>query len=147
MAPVEKRARMASIGSTSSMGTGGRAPCRRCMRPRSVASSADWSLTAVVYSLNTSYRLERVACCSLNTVLGLNRWISPSRRHWYSPPTSRSRWASSEGRSRWDIRWRDATSSASTSRPTPPMRETVPVKYSSMTSGARPTASKTWAPV
>jgi hypothetical protein len=29
----------------------------------------------------------------LNTVSGLNRWYSPSRRHWYSPPTSRSRWA------------------------------------------------------
>ena len=31
--------------------------------------------------------------------------------------------------------------------PTPPIRDTVPVKYSSTTSGARPTASKTWAPV
>ncbi len=147
MAPVEKRATMEATGSTSSMGTGGRTPVRRCMSPRNVASCADCSSTARVYSLNTSYRLDRVACWSLNTVFGLKRWISPSRRHWYSPPTSRSRWASSVGRSRWESRWRWATSSARTSSPTPPIRETVPVKYSSMTSGARPTASKTWAPV
>ncbi len=44
-------------------------------------------------------------------------------------------------------RWRSATSSASTSSPTPPIRLTVPVKYSSTTSAARPTASKIWAPV
>ena len=34
------------------------------------------------------------------TVSGLNRWTSPSRRHWYSPPLSRStraRRASAEG--------------------------------------------------
>ena len=40
----------------------------------------------------------RVACWSLNTVSGLKRWYSPSRRHWYSPPPSSSRCARSVGR-------------------------------------------------
>ena len=35
----------------------------------------------------------RAACWSLNTVSGLNRCRSPSRRHWYSPPSSSLRWA------------------------------------------------------
>ena len=61
-------------------------------RPRSVTSLADWSSTSAVYSLKISYRRVRVACCSLKTVSGLNRCGSPSRRHWYSPPTSRRRW-------------------------------------------------------
>ncbi len=58
------------------------------IRPRSVASSWLWSSTAFEYSLKTLYCPLRVACCSLNTVCGLNRWYSPSRRHWYSPPVS-----------------------------------------------------------
>ena len=41
---------------------------------------------------------------------------------------------------------RMSTSRAITSRPTPPTREAVPVKYSSMTSWRRPTASNTCAP-
>ncbi|CPB28295.1 Uncharacterised protein [Mycobacterium tuberculosis] len=44
-----------------------------------------------MYSLKILYWPVRVECCSLNTVSGLNRWYSPSRRHWYSPPTSSSR--------------------------------------------------------
>jgi hypothetical protein len=42
--------------------------------------------------------------------------------------------------------WRIRTSSAITSRPMPPTREAVQVKYSSMTSWRRPTASNTCAP-
>ena len=63
-----------------------------------MASFSAWSSTAAVYSLKMAYCLERVACWSLKTVFGLNRWYSPSRRHWYSPPTSSSRWARSVGR-------------------------------------------------
>jgi hypothetical protein len=40
-----------------------------------------------------------------------------------------------------------ATSSATTSRPMPPSRLVVPVKYSSTSSCDRPSASKTCAPV
>ena len=47
----------------------------------------------------------------------------------------------------WAARWRVATSAASTESPTPPMRLAVPVKYSSITAGSSPMASKTWAPV
>jgi hypothetical protein len=48
-----------------------------------------------VYCLKTSYCCVRVECCSWNTVCGLNRCTSPSRRHWYSPPISSLRWARS----------------------------------------------------
>ncbi|CPA52281.1 Uncharacterised protein [Mycobacterium tuberculosis] len=78
-------------GSTSSSGTGGRTPVRNLSRPRSDAIRSLWSSTRRVYSLKILYWPVRVECCSLNTVSGLNRWYSPSRRHWYSPPTSSSR--------------------------------------------------------
>ena len=42
--------------------------------------------------------------------------------------------------------WRASISRASCSVPTPPMRDAVPVKWRSTSSGARPTASKIWAP-
>ena len=70
----------AAIDSTSATGTGGPAGFSRNM-PRSVARFLFWSSTSRVYSLNTAYWPVRVACCSLNTVSGLNRWYSPSRRH------------------------------------------------------------------
>src|SRR5580692_5094232 len=147
MAPVEKRLTMSATDSTSSIGMGPPAAGRRRMSPRSVPSFDDWSSTAAVYSLKMEYCLERVACWSLNTVRGLKRWNSPSRRHWYSPPTSSSRWARSVVRVSWADRCRVATSAASTERPTPPMRDDVPVKYSSMSGPSSPMASKTCAPV
>ena len=51
------------------------------------------------------------------------------------------------GRSRWANEWRAATSLAMTSSPTPPMRLTVPLKYSSTSSSLSPIASNTCAPV
>ena len=69
-----------------------------------------------------SYRRARVACCSLNTVSGLKRWYSPSRRHWYSPPRSSVRWARCAGFGGYAVACRLAISSASTSSPTPPSR-------------------------
>ncbi|SKV41848.1 Uncharacterised protein [Mycobacteroides abscessus subsp. abscessus] len=100
IAPVEKRFTISLAGSTSSSGTGGRTPVLNFSRPRSEAIRSLWSSTSWVYSLNTEYWPVRVECCSLKTVSGLNRWYSPSRRHWYSPPTSSSRCAHSSGRSR-----------------------------------------------
>ena len=147
IAPVEKRVRMEETGSTSSRGIGPPAGGFSRSSPRSVPSFSAWSSTAALYSLKILYCLERVACCSLNTVLGLKRWNSPSRRHWYSPPTSSSRCARSVGRASCAARWRVATSAARTESPTPPIREAVPVKYSSMSAPSRPIASKTWAPV
>ena len=128
MAPVAKRLMIASTGSTSSMGTGDRVVgvVLNVKRPLNVARWAFWVLTRVVYSLKIAYCFARVACCSLNTVSGLKRWYSPSRRHWYSPPQSSS--GSPMGRSgkaRW---WRRRVSRATTSRPIPPMREAVQVK-------------------
>ncbi len=54
MAPVEKRAMMAEIGSTSSIGMGppGAGFSRR--RPRSVPSFSAWLSTSAVYSLKIS---------------------------------------------------------------------------------------------
>ena len=46
-----------------------------------------------VYCWKTSNCRVRVECCSRNTVSGSNRWSSPSRRHWYSPPTASRRCA------------------------------------------------------
>ena len=151
IAPVENRRTMAETGSTSSTGIGGRAPGASTplirISPRSVMSFAAWSSTRDVYSLKISYRRLRVACCSLNTVCGLNRCGSPSRRHWYSPPVSSRRCAGCTppgGKARASRR---LVSAASTSKPTPPSREVVPSKHVPMTSSPRPTASKICAPV
>ena len=144
---MANRLTISSTGSTSSMSTGGRVPPLNRKSPRRVMSLCACSSTARVYSLKISYRPCRVECWSLNTVVGLNRCSSPSRRHWYSPPISSARCAariSSDGNAR---RWRVSTSSASTSKPTPPSREVVPVKQVSITSAPRPTASKICAPV
>ena len=54
MAPVEKRARMAEAGSTSSSGTG---PPDAGLQPHQAAQggeAVDWSSTACVYSLKIS---------------------------------------------------------------------------------------------
>jgi hypothetical protein len=97
MAPVANRRTIDSTGSTSPIGTGGRAALvpsstpRIRSSPRNVISAAAWSSTSRVYSAKISYRRLRVACWSLNTVSGLNRCGSPSRRQAYSPPDG-SRW-------------------------------------------------------
>ena len=52
IAPVLKRLRIASAGSTSSIGTGGRSDFSS-IRPRSVHSVFDWSSMRREYSLNT----------------------------------------------------------------------------------------------
>ena len=110
-----------------------------------MCSFAAWSSTSAVYSLKISYRRLRVACCSLNTVSGLNRCGSPSRRHWYSPPISSCRWLSPAPPAAAAAR--RAASAASTSNPTPDSREAVPAKQVPMTSSPRPIASKICAPV
>ena len=148
---MAKRRTIDATGSTSSMGTfaadsASSIPLMRS-RPRSVFSFADWSSTREVYSLKISYRRVRVACCSLNTVSGLNRCGSPSRRHWYSPPISRRRWLSPAAEPGPATAARRAASSASTENPTPPRREAVPEKQVPMTSSPSPIASKICAPV
>ncbi len=54
MAPVEKRAMMDEIGSTSSIGIGPPAAGFSRSSPRSVPSFSDWSSTAALYSLKIS---------------------------------------------------------------------------------------------
>ncbi len=51
IAPVAKRLTISLTGSTSSIGTGSRAPSRKVKSPRNVASRSDWSSTRLVYSL------------------------------------------------------------------------------------------------
>ena len=157
---MANRRTMAATGSTSSTGTGGRAAAMSTPRirssPRRVISRVAESSTSRVYSLNISYRRVRVACCSLNTVSGLNRCCSPSRRHWYSPPVSSRWWASPAPRPRSASpdpatppharACRAATSAASTSNPAPPSRDVVPVTQVPMISPPTPIASKIWAP-
>ena len=53
---------------------------------------------------------------------GLNRWNSPSARHWYWPPDGSSV-CSARLRSANAAVWRISTSRAITSRPTPPTRD------------------------
>ncbi len=98
MAPVENRFTISDAGSTSSIDTGVRSSRRIRNSPRSVQSASDCSSTRRVYSLKIEYWPDLVACWSLKTVFGLKRCTSPSRRHWYSPPSSMSRCASSSGR-------------------------------------------------
>ena len=74
-------------------------------------------------------RFCRTACCSLLTVVGFSRWRSPRTRYWYSPPT-RSSVSDSCGGCIANSCFISA-SRASTSMPTPSMREDVPVKYRS----------------
>ena len=54
MAPVENRFTIEVTGSTSSIGTGSRAPTFSSKSPRSVASRFDWSSTSREYSLKMS---------------------------------------------------------------------------------------------
>src|SRR3954462_6044222 len=88
---------MDSTDSTSStgIGCGAAEPPSALWKPRKpprVITRAPSSSPRLVYWRNTSKRRARVACCSRNTVSGSNRCGSPSRRHWYSPPTSSRRW-------------------------------------------------------
>ena len=137
---------MLSAGSTSSSGTGSRSPYRSSNSPRRLPASAASASTVAVYLRKTSYCPLRVACWSRNTVSGLNRCTSPSRRHWYSPPTSSRRWVRSAGLAGYARACRAATSAAISSRPIPPIRLLVPVKCRSTSSPSSPIASKTWAP-
>ena len=90
MAPVLKRLTMASAGSTSSSGTGGPAGFSS-MSPRRVARRFSCLLMSALYSPNSLKSFVRQACCSLWIDSGLKRWCSPSWRHLYLPPGSRSR--------------------------------------------------------
>src|SRR6266545_4229849 len=146
IAPVLNRLTISLTGSTSSMPTGSRSLAKE-NSPRRVISRSDCSSTRCVYCLKTSYRPDRVECCSRNTVSGSNRCGSPSRRHWYSPPISRVRCAGRIPSAGYAFRCRRLTSSAITSSPTPPSRDDVPVKYRSTSSCDRPVASKICAPV
>jgi hypothetical protein len=92
---VENRLTISLAGSTSSIGIAGRSPNLNSNRPRSDAACVARLSTFDVYFLNTSNCRDRVACWSRKTVSGLNRCSSPSRRHWYSPPTSSRRCARS----------------------------------------------------
>ena len=123
---------IAPIGSTSSIGMGPAAG-RSLSRPRSVPSFSDCSSTAAVYSLKMPYCFERVACWSLNAGPGveevelglasplvlaadLELAVGQLGRPWLvGPPVPR-------GPPRPPAR----------TRPTPLMREEVPVKYSSI---------------
>src|SRR3954471_4364749 len=97
IAPVANRLTIDSIGSTSSIGIGWHLLSLKSKRPRSVQSRSFWSSTACEYFLKMSKRPDWVACWSRKTVSGLNRWYSPSRRHWYWPPSSRSVGPTSRG--------------------------------------------------
>ena len=95
MAPVEKRRTIDDTGSTSSSGTGDRpvssearrrnSPRKRPQPRRLVVDGPGVLLEDVVARASGS---SAAACAPWS---GLKRWNSPSRRHWYSPPTSRSR--------------------------------------------------------
>src|SRR3954447_12206181 len=89
IAPVANRLTIDSTGSTSSIGNGVRPSSLNLNRPRKVQSRSFCSSTRLVYLRKISYRPVCVECWSRKTVSGLNRWYSPSRRHWYCPPSSR----------------------------------------------------------
>src|SRR3954464_14048829 len=89
IAPVANRLTIDSTGSTSSIGTRGPPPSLKLNSPRRVQSLSFCSSTKLVYFRKISYRPVCVECWSRKTVSGLNRWYSPSRRHWYCPPSSR----------------------------------------------------------
>src|SRR5665647_2349782 len=97
--------------------------------------------TRRVYCRKTSSCRVRVECCSRKTVSGSKRCSSPSRRHLYSPPTFRRRCACGLPLTGYASACRAADSAATTSRPTPPSRLVVPVKYRCTRSVDRPTAS------
>src|SRR5262249_2256221 len=126
MAPVANRLTISLAGSTSSSGTGVRPSVRISISPRSAPESATSLSIVDVYCLNTSYWRERVACCSRNTVSGLKRWVSPSRRHWYSPPTSSRRWARSAGLAGYAVACRAAVSVGIRGRAAPADRAAGP---------------------
>ena len=76
-------------------------------------------------------------------VCGLNRCSSLPLRNLWAPPSESSMLMSSPSGSKAALCWA-STSAWMSSRPMPPTRLTVPVKYLSMTSFEMPTASKIW---
>ena len=82
---------LGSTGSTSSSGIGSRASRSKSNSPRRVPPSRESRSTSSEYFWKISARPVLVACCSRKMVSGENRCSSPSRRYWYSPPTSSRR--------------------------------------------------------
>ena len=107
--PVAKRRTMSCAGSTSSSGTGSR-------RRRAAAARAAWPARACsLTSWRTRRRTGVGAPCADRVLqrrdrLGVPQWRSPSRRHWYTPPTG-----SRSPRCRKARAWRSSASLASTS--------------------------------
>ena len=147
IAPVENVFMISLAGSTSLIGIGSLTPDLNLNNPRRVARSLACSSTRFVYSLNMSYRFSCVACCNLKIVSGLNRWNSPSRRHWYSPPAIKFRWALWEGTFGKAIWCRNLISSASCAYPTPPNLLMVPGKASRISDCPKPIDSKICEPI
>ena len=141
IAPVEKRLTISRAGSTSSNGIGSSSNPNS---PRNVACRALSSSKCLVYSLNVSKLSFLTARCNETMLSVFHWWYWPCARSWYSPPISSSSGPSSTPPNA--RQWRSKTSRPSSSSPTPPMREAVPVKYRSMTPLSRPTASNIWAP-
>ncbi len=143
--PVEKRLTISLAGSTSSSGTGSVRRPRSCSRPRSVECLAASSLTQVVKRVvGLAGSSPRAACWRSAIVSGFQPWNSPLA----APGVDRRRRGSSSGRGRPGRRgaWRSSASPASSSKPIPPIREGVPVKWRSISSRSSPIASKICAP-
>jgi hypothetical protein len=92
MAPVLKRLTISVQGSTSSSGMGLRSGLKSS-RPRRVASFAALVVDHLGELLVAGAFFSLGGFLQLGDDQGLSRWCSPRRRHWYRPPTSRSRFS------------------------------------------------------
>ena len=141
IAPVLKRFTISLTGSTSSSGTGVTPSVLNSSSPLNVCGLRSLS-TISVYSLKRLYEPCCVASRRAITVSGLYIWSSLSlpERSLCSPTLSSVvSTPSPSGSNAW--LWRYSTPSLISSRPIPPTRLTVLVKYLSITSFLMPTAS------
>ena len=108
-------------------------------------SRCAWSSMSLLYSLKTLKLPVRQAYCSLWTRLGVEEVVLALRAILVLPADV-ERLAVGRPLGEGVVVPRLDVLAAITSRPMPPTRDGVPVKYLSMTSLFRPIASKIWAP-
>ena len=151
MAPVANRFTISDTGSTSSRGTAVLGSRSNLSRPRSCVLRTCSSVKAR-YRSYSSRLFVRTAACNAAMLSAVLRCASPpscSSRRWYCPVFGMSDRAPCACGPVW---WyatacRRTTSSCSVAKVAPWMRLVVPVKHTSITSSASPTASKICAPL
>ena len=147
MAPVENRLTISLTGSTSSIGIGGRSTGLQLEQAAQRGELAGLVVDPARVLLEDVVALGAGGVLQLEHRLGVEQVVLALASPLVLAADLEVAVGALLGPGEVGEAVAPATSSASSSRPTPPRRLAVPVKYSSTSSWARPMASKIWAPV